>query len=241
LNDTLNNSFEANFNTIVKMSKKKYDYQELIDLLSSDEIAEKQIAVLQLNEIKSKKDALILASKLVNQDGKIREAAAFKIDELAQNPDYTDFFMDEKIFDIFLLGIMDINGNVCRYVINLCKLKQFQEYLCEKLPESIIKILAEIKKLNKNEKQYKISKRNFQLYWCLEALYNIIENIKPEKITEILLITGEFSDYTIREKTAKILTKVNNQDLYELKEKLKNDENYYVRKELNQSKSIKMV
>lgn len=236
LNDTLNTSnmldLEANFNTAMKMSESEYCYDELLALLSSDEIVKKQFAILKLNEIKSKDDAQILVSNLVGQDGKIREAVAFKINELAQNFKYTNFFIEEKFFDIYLQGIMDINGNVCRQIVNLTFIQQFKEYLCKKLPESINNILDEIEKIDLASKQYVISKRNFQLYWCLEALYNIIAFINFEKIKEILLRTGVFYDYTIREKTAKILTKIDNSELNELKENLKNDENYYVRRYL---------
>lgn len=223
---------EANFNTAMKMSGLKYDYNELITFLSSEKIVEKQIATLELNELKSKKDAIILVSNLVGQDGKIREAVAFKINELFQSAKYNEFFIDEKIFSLFLEGIMDINGNVCRQIVELASNEYFKKYLCEKLPESINNLLEEIEKIDKMSKQYVISKRNFQLYWCLEALYNIIEIIDIGKIKNIIIKSGEFYDYTIREKTAKILTKIDNSELSELKQKLKNDENYYVRRYL---------
>lgn len=243
LNDTLDTpsnvnikvDLETNFNTAMKMIGNKYDYQALLKFLSSDKIVEKQLAVLELNEIKSKEDAQILVSNLVGQDGKIREAVAFKINELAQNPNYTALFTDEKFFDIYLQGIMDINGNVCRQIVGgeLALSRSFRMYLCEKLPESINNILVEIEKIDLESKQYVISKRNFQLYWSLEALYNIIDIVDFEKVKEILIKTGAFYDYTIREKTAKILAKIDNSELNELKEKLKNDENYYVRRYLN--------
>lgn len=246
MNNTLDNSnnldkkvniesnFEINFNAAMKMSSEKYDYNELISFLHSEKIVEKQIAILELNGIKSKKDAQSLVSNLVGQDGKIREAVAFKINELAQNPEYIGFFSDGKIFDILLQGIMDINGNVCRQIVGgkWFTDKSFQEYLCDKLPESIIGLLDEIEKIDLKSKQYVISKRNFQLYWCLEALYNVIDIIDFEKIRSIIFKTCCFHDYTIREKTAKIVAKIDNFELNELKEKLRNDENYYVRRYL---------
>lgn len=227
MNTTLDNTFETNFSC-------NYNYEKLINLLNSDNIKEKHFAVLELEEIRSQNDAKILVSNLVGQDGKIREAVAFKVNELAQNPDYAEFFISEEIFDILIEGIMDINGNVCRQIVGskLTESSEFQKYLCNKLPERINKILDEIEKIDQTSKQYVISKRNFQLYWCLEALYNIIDNIEFKKIKNILLKTGDFHDYTIREKTAKILTKLDNCELNELKEKLKNDENYYVRRYL---------
>lgn len=248
LNDTLDSSkesdlmadfdsdFETNFNAAMKMSIEKYDYVELIKFLRSEKIVEKQIAILELDEIKSKNDALILVSNLIGQDGKIREAVAFKVNELIKNPSYIDFFIDEKVFDVLLQGIMDINGNVCRQIVDLGgkwgENEAFGLYLCEKLPKRVNEILIEIKKIDMASKQYVISKRNFQLYWCLEALYNIIDIVNFDEIKEILFATGVFYDYTIREKTAKILTKIDNFEFDKFKEKLKIDENYYVRRYL---------
>jgi len=75
---------------------------------------------------------------------------------------------------------MDINGNVCRHICNL-ESEEFNQYLVKNLPEKTNEILEKIYELESNEKQYVISKRNFQLYWCLEALYNIIEKIDFER------------------------------------------------------------
>ena len=233
MNDTLNTSLEANFNIAMNLSEAKYDYQTLMAFLASEKIVERQIAILELNEIKSTQDAQILVSNLVGQDGKIREAVAFKINELTQNPAYVGFFIGEYFFEQFMEAIMDINGNVCRNIVSLTTISEFSQYLCDKLPERINEILAEIAEIDAKTRQYVISKRNFQLYWSLEALDNIAEIINFDGIKDILFKTGEFYDYTIREKTAKIIAKLNNSELDELKEKLANDENYYVRRYLN--------
>lgn len=239
MNDTLDTpnytdyelDLEANFNTAMKMSGGNYDYSALMNFLRSNKMVEKQISVLKLTEIKSKKDAEILVSNLIGQDGKIREAVAFKVNELAKNPEFTEFFADNKIFAILRQGIMDINGNVCRQIVDLVgSIEGFDEYLCETLPERISVILEEIEKIDQISKQYVISKRNFQLYWCLEALCSVVDKIDIENIKEILFKAGAFQDYTIREKTAKILAKIDNAEFAELMEKLKNDENYYVQR-----------
>lgn len=213
----------------------KYNYDDLINLLSSENIKEKHFAVLELEEIRSCEDAKLLVSNLVGHDGKIREAVAFKINEFFKNPDFAKFFIYGENFDVFLQGIMDINGNVCRHICAL-ECEEFNLYLSRTLHEEINKILARINELEANEKQYVISKRNFQLYWCLEALCNIIEKVEFAAIKDILFKTADFNDYTIREKTAKIIARLDNSELDELKEKLKNDENYYVRRYLRKSK-----
>lgn len=232
LNNTLDTSLEHNFNAALKLCEQQYSYDELLTLLGSDKIFEKQIAVLSLNEIKSFEDAMILVSNLVGQDGKIREAVAFKINELIINPTFSQYFENENIFEFFFEGIMDINGNVCRQIIDCTTNEKFNKYLGERLPDKIRQILAKIADLSAEEKQFVISKRNFQLYWALEALYNCIENINTELIADILKETAEFEDYTIREKVAKILSKLNVQEFLDLKNKLGADENYYVRRYL---------
>lgn len=232
MNNTFYKTWEENFNNSLNIISQTSSHDKLLEFLKSGNIYQRQFAALEIDTLKSASEAKILVSNLVGQDGKIREAAAFKINEFTKNKNYIKFFIDENIFKTLLNGITDINGNVCRNIVS-CKLfkhKEFRNFLCNNLPEKIDEILKTIKNLSKDEKQYKISKRNFQLYWCLEALFEIVEEAEPEKIKKILLKTGVFKDYTIREKTAKILTKIKDKDCLPLKEKLKNDENYYVRR-----------
>lgn len=223
MNTAFDDSLEPNF-------RDEYKREELISFLQNGNDKQKHYAVLELDEINSFEEAQIFVSNLVGQDGKIREAVAFKINEFMQNDEFKKFFADEKLFPTLFEGIMDINGNVCRLIVGANWGSEFKQYLCENLPESINKILKNISELEKDEKQYKISKRNFQLYWSLEALYNCLDDIKIDEIKEIIITCGNFADYTIREKIAKILTKIDSSDFNQLKEQLKNDENYYVRR-----------
>lgn len=241
MNDTLNTAFESDFNNdfnlALELSSENNDYESIIAQLKSDKIVEKQIAVLQLDELRSENDAEILVSNLINQDGKIREVVAFKLNELSKSPDYFEFLCFDELYPIYLKGITDINGNICRQVVEftnaLSKHDKFREYMCVNLPKQINTIWEEIEKLDLSAMQYVVSKRNFQLYWSLKALYNYATDIDANIINPILLKTGEFYDYTIREKTARILAKLDNPELNNLKEKLKSDENYYVRRKVN--------
>lgn len=244
MNDTLNTPFKSDiesdfnndFDTALELSNKNNDYETIIEQLKSDKIVEKQIAVLQLDELRSENDAKIFVSNLINQDGKIREVVAFKLNELSKNPDYFEFLCFDELYPTYLKGITDINGNICRQVVEftntLSTNNKFREYMYMNLPEQINTIWEEIEKLDLSAMQYVVSKRNFQLYWSLEALYNYANDIDASILNPILLKTDEFYDYTIREKTAKILAKLDNPELNNLKEKLKNDENYYVRRYL---------
>lgn len=232
MNNTLNNSLEVNFNTAMKLSSENYDHKQLIEYLNSGDLVERQFAALELKEIYFKEDVKILVSNLVGQDGKVREAVAYKINELAQMDEYKCFFDSEILFENFFKGLLDINGNICRQMLGLTNIEGFNKYLCKMLPEEISKLLVKIEELEATEKQYIVSKRNFQLYWCLEALYYCAENIDLASIHPILTKTTDFYDYTIREKTAKILSRISDSSFDLLKDRLLSDENYYVRQKL---------
>jgi hypothetical protein len=62
-------------------------------------------------------------------------------------------------------------------------------------------------------------------------MYEFVDFISLSDIKSILRRVIKVEDYTIREKAAKILTKdFQDADLQSLKEKLKLDKNYYVRR-----------
>lgn len=240
LNNSLHNvnatnfehNLEENFNKALELSNNEHSYESLISLLSSNKIADRQFAALELTKILSKNDAIKLVNNLFGQDGKIREAVAYKINELMHDENSRIYFLAEEIFEKLVFGIMDINGNVCRNIIEITQIAEFKNYLAEKILPLIEETLKKIDTLSEHEKQYVISKRNFQLYWLLEALSKITDKISYEKIVKYLEKTAEFEDYTVREKTAKILSKYNDVQTKHLKEKLLDDENYYVKKQL---------
>lgn len=223
LNATFDNSLEPSF-------RGKYKKEDLINFLQNGNDKQKHYAVLELDDIMSFEEAQILVSNLVGQDGKIREAVSFKINQFMQNELISPYFNSELLFPVMLEGIMDINGNVCRNIVNANWSSELKQYLCENLPKRISEILFNISELEKDEKQYKISKRNFQLYWSLEALYLCLDKIELTSVKDIIYACAEFQDYTIREKIAKIVSETEFLEFDELKKKLANDENYYVRR-----------
>jgi hypothetical protein len=218
-----------NFEYAVELCKDKFSYEDLILLMQKDNLYEKQFAILSLEEIKNVIDGELLCSNLVGQDGKIREAVAFKLSELFEQEKYAKMLSSEKIFNIMLEGLMDINGNVCRSILDIDN-AEFNKYLAGHLIKKIKMILEDISKLDTDDKKYVISKRNFQLYWALEGLYKVCKLMNFEDIKVILSITVGFDDYTIREKTAKILSCYNSDEVKDLKNILKYDTNYYVKR-----------
>lgn len=241
MNRAFNKSFDENFNTATKMCEEEYSHAQLIEfLLSSTEIVEKQIAALRLENVETTKDATILVSNLINQDGKIREAVAFKVNELIANPLYTEFFLNETNYNTFISAIMDINSNVCRQIIDAMRTikshEKFRDYFINRLLKTILGLFDEADKMDMHDQKYVLNKKNFQLYWCLETLFDYAEFIEYKAVEKILQKGGIFYDYTIREKIAKIIKQGfydEQPEVAELKEKLKNDDNYYVRRYLN--------
>ena len=221
--------------------QKDYKKEEIVAILKSEDELEKPMAIMSLENIKDKTDADLLIDNLTGCDGRIREASAVKISEFLQNPNTCEYFLNEESVKTILNGIMDINPNVGRNLIDgvkECKQMQIllQPYLIKKIEEIIIK-LKEISsskfkenKLN-NRKNHAKNKIMFNLYWALEALYYTDLDENPEMFLEILNFTSCLFDYTIREKAAKILSKMKNPPPV-LLHKLKNDENFYVKNQL---------
>ncbi|MBR1754054.1 hypothetical protein IJ732_04380 [bacterium] len=221
----------TNFERALELSENHFSYTQLIDLLKSQSIVEKQFAILNLEELKSVSDGELLCSNLTGQDGKIREAVSFKLSELFQNETWARLLANDKNFEKMLDGLMDINGNVCRNILEIDN-KEFLEYLAKNLIKRIKVILEDISKLKIDDKQYVISKRNFQLYWALEGLYKVLNLINPHTLKDILLTCAKIEDYTIKEKTAKIVSVLETKDFDEIKAILKQNANYYVERYL---------
>lgn len=218
-------NLNEDFNTALNIYENDYSHEDLINFLKNGNVAEKQASVLKLEKLSSSDDAVILMQNLTGCDGKIREAVSFRLPEfVSKNPEY---FID--FVDIFLEAIIDINGNICRNTIaSLEYLKNDEKFcldFCEKLASKTLELAKIVKTFDPQDGKYKVNKEIFKLYWYLETIYHFSEFID---IKEIILETKDITDYTIREKTAKILSKFD--DFEEFKQELKQDKNYYVRR-----------
>lgn len=218
-------NLNEDFNTALNIYENDYSHEDLINFLKNGNIAEKQASVLKLEKLSSANDAVILIQNLTGCDGKIREAVSFRLPEfVSKNPEYFTNFVD-----IFLEAIIDINGNICRNTIASLKyLKNDDKFcsdFCEKLTSKTLELAKIVKTFDPQDGKYKVNKEIFKLYWYLETIYHFAEFID---IKEIILETKDITDYTIREKTAKILSKFDNFE--QIKQELKKDENYYVRR-----------
>lgn len=235
LNNTYYENLDQNFINALNFYETDYTHDELIEMLKNGNIVQKQISALKLEAINSPEDAQVLLSNLTGQDGKIREAVSLRLSEFMGNKDYLKYFEPAKNVQIFLDAVIDINGNICRNVINaLSNLKTDEEFckiFCEKLSVLTLALLDIVEKFDFQDGKYKVNKEAFKLYWCLETIFVFWDKMNFGSLKEIIKRGSNIGEYTIREKCAKILTHdFDDEDLIQIRQKLKNDSNYYVRK-----------
>lgn len=235
LNNTYYETLDENFKQALKFYETDYTQQQLLGMLKSGNVVQKQIAALRLDTITSKSEAKILTDNLTGQDGKIREAVSLKLKEFMTNSSLINYFKNPDCYKKFLDAIIDINGNICRNIIsaisNLKNDENFCSIFCPKLINLTSELTDTVSQFDFSDGKYKVNKEAFKLYWCLETIYVFFNSINIEELKPILMKTKNIGEYTIREKTAKILTNdFDDNDLSQIKTELKNDSNYYVRR-----------
>lgn len=231
MNNTITEKYNDDFNTALDIYQNSYPHGYLINLLKNGTVAQKQAAALKLDRINTPDEANIFIQNLTGCDGKIREAVSFRLKEFT--PDNPDFFVGYP--EILLNAIIDINGNICRNTIEAIKSlknnKIFTNIFCHMLQKKTLDLSETAKTFNLQEGKYKINKEIFKLYWYLETISEFANFIDKQTLLKILTNTKNIQDYTIREKTAKILSTIkNNKDFLNIKNELKDDPNYYVRR-----------
>lgn len=235
MNNSYYETLDENFTQALKLYEQDYSHEELINLLGSGNIVQKQIAALRLEGINSDSDADILISNLTGQDGKIREAVSLRLNEFMGQEQFLKFFKNKNHYQTYLDAVIDINANICRNVIcaisNLKTDEEFCNIFCKKLTDLTFDLLDKIETFNFQDGKYKVNKEVFKLYWCLETIYEFYNKVKFNDLKQILLRSKNIEEYTIREKAAKILSLgFEDSDLKLAQAELKNDRNYYVRR-----------
>ena len=229
----MNTSFypdlDTNFEQAYHLCEKDFSHNELIEMLKNGNIPQKQIAALKIETIDNEQDAQILLDNLTGCDGKIREAVALKINQLLRNYSVNTLFFNTP--ERFADATIDINGNICRLVVDSSKLLKNEKDFSEKYTNKILSFIDDAYKELDNfifrDKKYVINKQLFKLYWCLETLKNFYDFIEDSKLENILKKAAEQSEYTIREKAAELVFISNK--FPNIKSQLINDENYYVK------------
>lgn len=229
--EILKDKDNQNFNTALYIYQNNYSHEDLINFIKQGSDVEKQIATLKIDKIKNNEEAQFLINNLTGCDGKIREAVSFRLKEfIPQNPKFYIGFYDK-----FMDAIIDINGNICRNTISaILSLKNYNDFtipFCKKLTINTLNIIKLIKSFNEQDGKYKVNKEIFKLYWYLETISLFFDKIDISILKEIIIQAKTINEYTIREKVAKILSQINNdEELLKIKLELKNDKNYYVRR-----------
>ena len=225
----MNTSLDENFDLACELSEKEFTHQELLKMLEVGNIAERQIAALKFDKVEYDVDALALMNNLTGCDGKIREAVALRINQLLTSNIEARAFFNYPL--VFADATIDINANICRLVVDSAKLlkadAEFSKIYLERILEFTQQAFEELDKFIFRDKKYVINKQLFKLYWCLETLQNYYMEIDNTKLKQILEQGAAQSEYTIREKVAQIVRLAGGFE--DLKNKLEQDENYYVR------------
>ena len=241
MNNDYYQTLDENFKEALNLIDKELSHSELIEFLKSGNIPQKQLAALKLDKLENSNEAEILLNNLVGQDGKIREAVSLKIKELLGNEIYLSYFNSINLnilSDYFLAAIIDINGNICRNILDSLLYfkwnKDFLNLFIPKLINLIHDLIGKINNFDVKDGKYKVNKELFKLYWCLEAVNILYDKFRVDDLKKIITQTKDIEEYTIREKVAKILVnETDDNELISIREELKSDTNYYVRRVLS--------
>ncbi len=235
----MENYLEINYENNIKMLSLAYKYcqenflhDEIIEILSGDDDIKKQLCLIELDCVNSQKEADILVWNLTGKSGPVRETASFKILDLISQAEFKSFFQTKEILNTFVKSITDINPSVSRNAVEFIKYIDDYEYLYNEILKEIKITLSNINETSKN-RSYVQNKKNFNLYWNLEALAGISDKVVPtSELQGLLEKTALSNDYTIREKTAKVayLFSSKNSNFKKIIELLKDDNNIYVKK-----------
>lgn len=226
-------NLNSDYKTACELSEKILSHDEMIEMLKKGNIPQKQFAALNLDFIKNEEEGSILVDNLTGCDGKIREAVALKINQLLNTDSnkFSQYFY--PYYNVFADASIDINANICRLVIDSARVLkdniEFSRKYSDRILEFIDETFTEIDKFIFRDKKYVINKQLFKLYWCLESLKLFVNDIPKETLLNILERASQEKEYTIREKVAQILILLNDDIFAQLKEKLRKDENYYVK------------
>ncbi len=219
------------FEKAFELCLKKQSNQEIFGILRRGDDVEKQIGILQLEHVQNDDEAELLLFHLTNQDGPIREACAIKLHEF-----FTEgagaIFDKTKYYSKFCDAVCDVNPNICRLIVDFLPKLQNQSALFELLAEKVENIYSRIDSPDIEQKNF-LTVRLFNLYWTLEAVGAIMsDDFDLARLKLLLARATSYNDYTINEKTAKIITysqktrEIFSETFFELEK----DVNFYVRR-----------
>lgn len=216
----------SNFDECCKFFERELSHSELYECLKSGSLAEKQLACVRIESCTCAEEAEILMQNLTGIDGKVREAVSFKLKTFL--PECKELFLRKDFYEIFLNSIIDINGNICRNVIialqHIANIEDFYNYAVPEIITRSHDVINKIESFCCKDRKYVTNKEVFKLYWYLETL-SIFPITDTEELFGLLKRCASIEEYTIREKTARLLLKLPAE--YKL-DGLNFDNNFYV-------------
>jgi hypothetical protein len=218
----------------IKYCEENFLHEDLINELYNDNDLKKQLCLIEIKKLNSQKEADILVENLTQHSGPIRETTSFKILELIKDDNFKHYFQTKQIINIFVKAITDINPSVSRNTVEIIQFVDNSDYIYSLIIEEIKETLSKMEDI-KQTRSYNANKKNFNLYWNLEAIINISDKLTfTDDLLEILKETALSNDYTIREKTAKVAKKLSfqNEKFNSILKLLAEDTNIYVQKYL---------
>lgn len=231
MNSGFYKDLDTNFEVACDLCEQEFTHKELLEMLKSGNIPQKQIAALKFDYVETHEDVEILTRNLTGCDGKIREAVALKIYQLiSENPNSRNLFTTANP-KIFADATIDINANICRLVVDSVRIlktdNSFAKSYIDYIVNYTIQALDELDNFIFRDKKYVINKQLFKLYWCLEALKDFYEFVNEGVMLDILKRSAVQNEYTVREKAAEIA--ILSEKFIEIQNMLREDSNYYVR------------
>ena len=202
---------------------KDFSRDEIFNLLKSGDDIKIQIGLINLEEIQSTEEAEFLLTFLTNNPGPVREICSEKVKEFFCNEQTRKYF-STKTCDILIKGLCDVIPAVAGNTAKILFLVPESQKTFDKL------ISSAFEKIERFEKETDLHEKNrlkFALYRILEALYYFDGDVSDD-FKRLLEICSDDPNYTIREKIAKTVTK--RPEFEELKNKLSQDECFYVHK-----------
>lgn len=226
-------NFEKNMKVLsqaITHCENELSHEKIISVLKGEDDIEKQLRLIELKGVYNQEEANVLVFNLTQHSGPVRETAAYKISELISKIEFKCFFQTENIMNTFIKAITDINPSVSRSAVEIIRFVENSRYIYEGIIEELNETITQLDIETKN-RSYVQNKKNFNLYWNLEALISIADFVVPdEQLLKILKITALSNDYTIREKTAKAAQVFCFKEVLDV---LKDDTNVYVKKYLS--------
>jgi len=222
------------------LCRKKHTPAEIAEILDGNDDVEKQIAILQIEDVSTLEQARRLISHLTNQDGPIREAVAVKLKELLIEKN-NEIINNEEFYPVFADAVCDVNPNICRCVIEFLSVLKNKDKMAQTVIDKIDSVFERIDNPDKEQKNF-LTVRMFNLYWCFESLGEILpfceDKTAVTRLIEQLNRAIAFGDYTIDEKAAKIVTcGFANKSFEKIAGTLRKSQNFYVKRYFSDGKN----